>query len=88
MSDLLTVDHISKAFGNLLAVDKVSLTIPKGKIVGLIGPNGSGKSTLLNVVSATLPSDAGTITFDQRDITGLNATEVFQLGLVRSFQGS
>jgi branched-chain amino acid transport system ATP-binding protein len=86
MSDILTVDHISKAFGNLLAVDKVSLTIPKGKIVGLIGPNGSGKSTLLNVVSATLPSDAGTITFDQRDITGLNATEVFQLGLVRSFQ--
>jgi branched-chain amino acid transport system ATP-binding protein len=86
MANLLEVDTISKAFGNLQAVDRVSLAIPGGRIVGLIGPNGSGKSTLLNVVSATMPSDTGTIRFDGHDITKLSSADVFQLGLVRSFQ--
>ena len=86
MNNLLTLQNINKAFGNLLAVDNVSLTIPQGQIIGLIGPNGSGKSTLLNVISGTLPVDTGTIIFDGQDITGHSAAETFQLGLVRSFQ--
>ena len=86
MNALLTLQNVTKTFGNLLAVDNVSLMAPQGQIIGLIGPNGSGKSTLLNVISATLPADSGQITFDEQDITHLNAAEIFQLGLVRSFQ--
>lgn len=86
MTTLLELNHVSKAFGNLQAVDQVSLAIPQGQIIGLIGPNGSGKSTLLNVISATMPADAGQIIFDGQDITRKTAAERFQCGLVRSFQ--
>lgn len=86
MSDLLQVRNLSKAFGQLQAVDNVSLTVPQGKIFGLIGPNGSGKSTLLNLISATFPSDSGDVIFDGADITTLTPDDVFQRGLVRSFQ--
>jgi len=86
MKPLLTLQNVTKAFGNLVAVNNVSLTVPQGQIIGLIGPNGSGKSTLLNVVSASLPAGGGTIIFDDEDITGLAADEVFRRGLVRSFQ--
>jgi branched-chain amino acid transport system ATP-binding protein len=86
MTTLLELKNVSKAFGNLQAVDCVSLTIPQGQIIGLIGPNGSGKSTLLNVISATLPADSGQIIFAGQDITRKSAPELFQAGLVRSFQ--
>lgn len=86
MDNLLTLQHLRKSFGNLKAVDDVSLTIPPGKIIGLIGPNGSGKSTLLNIISATMPADSGKIIFDGQDIMGRSKDEVFKLGLVRSFQ--
>jgi branched-chain amino acid transport system ATP-binding protein len=83
---ILALHHVMKSFGNLLAVDDVSLTIPQGQIIGLIGPNGSGKSTLLNLISATLPLDSGQIIFEGRDITAHPADQIFQLGLARSFQ--
>lgn len=83
---MLELQNVSKRFENLLAVDDVSLTVPKGHIVGLIGPNGSGKSTLLNVISGVLRPDAGHIFFNGQEITGRPANEIFQLGLVRSYQ--
>jgi branched-chain amino acid transport system ATP-binding protein len=83
---LLELKNVSKAFGNLQAVDGVSLSVPQGQIVGLIGPNASGKSTLLNLISATLPADSGQIIFDGQDISRKSADERFQSGLVRSFQ--
>jgi branched-chain amino acid transport system ATP-binding protein len=83
---LLELKDLSKAFGNLQAVEGVSLTVPQGQIVGLIGPNGSGKSTLLSLISATLPADSGQIIFDGQDISRKTAAERFQRGLVRSFQ--
>jgi branched-chain amino acid transport system ATP-binding protein len=86
MMNLLTLHNVSKSFGNLAAVDNVSLAVPEGQIIGLIGPNGSGKSTLLNVIAATLPADKGKIVFAGQEITHKSADEVFQLGLVRSFQ--
>lgn len=86
MTPLLTVENVSKAFGNLLAVNNVSLTVPEGQIIGLIGPNGSGKSTLLNVIAAGMPADSGTIHFDGHAITAWSPDRVFQAGLVRSFQ--
>jgi branched-chain amino acid transport system ATP-binding protein len=86
MSDLLTIHKVSKSFESLLAVNEVSLSVQPGQIAGLIGPNGSGKSTLLNLISGVLPLDSGRITFDGHDLTRRSADEIFQRGLVRSFQ--
>ena len=60
---------VSKSFGEKVALDKVSLEIPKGKIFGLLGPNGAGKTTLIRIINRiTIPS-GGTILFDGRPIT-------------------
>lgn len=83
---MLVIDGLQKHFGGLMAVNRVSLTVEPGKIVGLIGPNGSGKSTLVNVVSGLLPSDGGAVRFDGADITGMVPDEIFAQGLVRGFQ--
>ncbi|MFN8458776.1 MAG: ATP-binding cassette domain-containing protein, partial [Anaerolineae bacterium] len=86
MTDLLTLNNVTKSFESLLAVNGVSLTVQAGQIIGLIGPNGSGKSTLLNLISGILPLDSGQMLFDGHDITRQPADRIFQLGLVRSFQ--
>jgi branched-chain amino acid transport system ATP-binding protein len=86
MSDLLRIESVSKSYERLQAVDKVSLTVPLGKIVGLIGPNGSGKSTLFSVIAGSQRADAGRIEFDDHDITHRTPDQIFQLGLVRSYQ--
>jgi branched-chain amino acid transport system ATP-binding protein len=86
MNELLSLHQVSKSFESLLAVNRVSLEVQPGQIAGLIGPNGSGKSTLLNLISGALPVDSGRISFAGHDLTRRSAAEIFQLGLVRSFQ--
>ena len=86
MTDLLAVHNVSKRFEHLQAVDGVSLAVPQGKIVGLIGPNGSGKSTLFALLTGDLRADSGRIEFDGHDITHRSPDQIFQLGLVRSYQ--
>lgn len=86
MTALLKLEHVSKSFESLLAVNEVSLEVEPGQVVGLIGPNGSGKSTLLSLMAGTLSADSGRITFDGQDITHRSADQIFQLGLVRSYQ--
>ena len=83
---LLEIDSITKRFGGFLALDRVSLRIRAGERLGLIGPNGSGKTTLINCVSGALPTDAGRILFEGRDVTRLPAHRRTRLGIVRSFQ--
>ena len=83
---LLEVEGVRKAFGGTVALDGVSLSIAQGSIVGLVGPNGSGKTTLLNVIAGALMADDGTIRFDGRDITTLDAAPIARMGLVRTFQ--
>lgn len=83
---MLEVKYLRKDFEGLRAVDDVSLTVPAGKIVGLIGPNGSGKSTLLSLIDGTVEPTAGQIIFDGHDITHLPAERIFELGLGRGFQ--
>ncbi len=83
---MLHVDNIHKDFGGLKAVGGASLSVPEGKIVGLIGPNGSGKSTLINVISGVMPPTSGTVHFNGQDITGLSANAIFNQGLARGFQ--
>ena len=86
MTELLSLHNLSKSFERLRAVNNLSLSVPQGQIIGLIGPNGSGKSTLLNLISGMLPVDAGQIHFAGQEITHLSADQIFNRGLVRSFQ--
>jgi len=83
---MLKVNHITKKFGELIALDSVSFKVKKGECVGIIGPNGAGKTTLFNVVSGFLKPNCGTIKFNGIDITGKRPSFIAKLGLVRTFQ--
>ena len=83
---LLSAENVSKTFGSLRAVAGADLSIDEGQIIGLIGPNGSGKSTLLSLIAGNQQPSGGRILFDGHDITRHSADQVFNLGLVRSFQ--
>lgn len=86
MTHLLTLHNVRKSFERLRAVDGVSLTVPEGKIVGLVGPNGSGKSTLFGLIAGSQRADSGRIEFGGHDITGHSPDQIFHLGLARSYQ--
>ncbi|HEX5477091.1 MAG TPA: ABC transporter ATP-binding protein [Burkholderiales bacterium] len=82
----LSVKGVSRAFGGLRAVDKVSFDIERGELVGLIGPNGSGKTTLLNILSGHERADAGQVLLEGRPIQGLKPDRIAGLGMQRMFQ--
>jgi neutral amino acid transport system ATP-binding protein len=86
VTNLLKVEGVTKAFGGLQALSGCSLSVEKGSIAGLIGPNGSGKTTLFNVITGYVKPDAGTVTFEERDITSASPAQVFTLGVGRTFQ--
>ena len=86
MDVLLSATGVTKAFGGLQALDECHLDVERGSITGLIGPNGSGKTTLFNVITGYVKPDAGTVTFDGRDITNARPDAVFSLGVGRTFQ--
>lgn len=83
---MLELDHLTKSFGGLLAVDNCSLKIETGKITGLIGPNGAGKTTIFNMIAGAMKPTSGRILFQGDDITGLPTHEMFHRGIVRTFQ--
>lgn len=83
---MLELVDVRKSYGNLLAVNGVSLRVERGSIVGLIGPNGSGKSTLLSLIAGTQRCDSGRILLDGQEISRKAPHEIFRLGVVRSFQ--
>ena len=83
---LLIVEHLSRAFGGLKAVDDVSFSIASGEILGIIGPNGAGKTTLFNVLNGVLSADAGSAQLDGRPMLGRKTFEVCRMGVGRTFQ--
>ena len=83
---ILDVQGVTKRFGGLTAVDDVSLSIERGQIFSLIGPNGAGKTTLFNTITGLYKPTAGTIVFEDRDITGLKPYKIAELGIARTFQ--
>lgn len=83
---LLAVREVSKRFGGLQVLHKVSLEVARGEIVGLIGPNGAGKTTLFNLISGFLRPDEGEIRFDGRPIQGLPPHAICKAGIARTFQ--
>ena len=82
----LAIDHVSKSFGGLKALDNASFSLEAGELVGLIGPNGSGKTTLLNILSGHLSCDSGTVRLDGKPITGLHPEALARRGVLRMFQ--
>ena len=83
---VLVADGISKRFGGLQAVDRVSFAVMDGETLGLIGPNGAGKTTCFELLSGFTRPDAGRVTFKGRDITQMSPEARGRQGLIRSFQ--
>jgi ABC-type branched-subunit amino acid transport system ATPase component len=86
MRPLLAVEDVSKRFGGLQAVDRVSFEIREGELVGLIGPNGSGKTTLINILSGHLAPDAGSVLLAGRAIGDSRPEQLARKGIMRTFQ--
>lgn len=86
MTALLEMRNVSRRFGGLRAVSNVTMSIGKGRVVGLIGPNGAGKTTLVNLISGMLKLSEGEMWFDGRRIDGLPAYRISRLGVARTFQ--
>jgi branched-chain amino acid transport system ATP-binding protein len=86
MSEILSVEGLSKHFGGLIAVSKVNFSIKKGEVSGIIGPNGSGKTTFFNLLSGFFPPTEGRIFLFGEDITTIPPYQRVMMGMVRTFQ--
>jgi len=83
---ILQVDHVSKRFGGLLAVNDVSFSAEAGRITALIGPNGAGKTTLFALITGFLVPDQGRVVYQGSDITGEPPYGLARRGIARTFQ--
>ncbi|TET37868.1 MAG: ABC transporter ATP-binding protein [Dehalococcoidia bacterium] len=80
------VENLTKRFGGLTAVNRVSFQIGRDEIVGLIGPNGAGKTTLLRLITGILRPDSGRVRFKGKDITGFKPWAIVDQGITGTFQ--
>ncbi len=83
---LLETQHLTRAYGGVVAVNNVDFVVEKGLITGLIGPNGAGKTTLFNNMTGLDTPTEGKVFFEGKDITGLPAYKICRLGIARTFQ--
>jgi branched-chain amino acid transport system ATP-binding protein len=83
---LLRLEHVTKRFGGLVAVDDVTFSIQEGELMAVVGPNGAGKTTLFNVICGVFPPEEGKVLFEDQDITHLAVYKRAPLGLGRTFQ--
>ena len=83
---VLAVKELSKAYGGVQAVRKVSFAVNAGELLAMIGPNGAGKTTCFNMLNGQVEPDAGSIEFEGRRLTGLAPREIWRLGVGRTFQ--
>ncbi|MFH1242636.1 MAG: ABC transporter ATP-binding protein [Pseudomonadota bacterium] len=83
---ILQVREITKAFGGILALNRVSFHVSEGEILGIIGPNGSGKTTLVNCITGFIKATTGKVFFRGKDISGRPAHKIADMGLMRTFQ--
>ena len=84
--NVIETNELTKRFGGLVAVNRVSMVVGEGEIVGLIGPNGAGKTTLLNAITGLDPPTSGSVHFMGRETTGLPPEQMCHMGLSRTFQ--
>jgi branched-chain amino acid transport system ATP-binding protein len=83
---MLRVNEVSKDFGGVRAVDRVSFSLALDRVTGLIGPNGAGKTTLFNLIAGSLRPSAGSVAFEGERIDGQPPHAVFAAGIARTFQ--
>lgn len=83
---ILQVNDLTKAFGGLVAVNRLQFHVQEGEIVGLLGPNGSGKTTVMNLISGALKPNHGTILLEGRNLAGMAAHQIARAGVARTFQ--
>jgi branched-chain amino acid transport system ATP-binding protein len=82
------IEHLTKRFGGLIAVNDVGFELARDQVVGLIGPNGAGKTTLLRLITRILRPDDGRVVFNGEDITTLRPWDVVNRGIVGTFQNT
>ena len=83
---ILQATGLTKRYGGLVANSNIDFSVNQGELRGIIGPNGAGKSTFFKMLTCEIAPSSGRIVFEGRDITGMNVTEVCQLGLTKSSQ--
>jgi branched-chain amino acid transport system ATP-binding protein len=83
---LLEAIDVRKRYGEVVALDGVSLRVEAGEFVSIIGPNGAGKTTLVNVLSGVMPPSGGAVRFKGADVGGIGPVALSRLGMARSFQ--
>lgn len=82
----LTLENVSKRFGGLLAVNRLDLKVPVGKILSLIGPNGAGKTTVFNMITGVYPPTEGDISYKGKKLNNLKSNRIISQGIARTFQ--
>jgi branched-chain amino acid transport system ATP-binding protein len=83
---VLQVRNVTRRFGGLVAVNGVSFDVTEHQVMGIIGPNGSGKSTMINMISGVFPPSEGSLVLNGRELAGMPAHRIAQLGVARTFQ--
>ena len=83
---MLGIKNLYKSFGGIRAINNITLEIEKSSITALIGPNGAGKTTLFNIINGSIKPDSGTVELNEIDITGYEPHQLFNLGILRTFQ--
>jgi branched-chain amino acid transport system permease protein len=83
---ILRATGLTKHYGGVIANSGIDFSVNAGELRGIIGPNGAGKSTFFKMLTCEVPPTSGRIVFEGRDITGMNVTDVCQLGLTKSYQ--
>jgi len=83
---ILTVNNLSLSFGGVKALIDLDFAVKKGEILAIVGPNGAGKTSLINCISGFYRPNSGAICFEGRDVTGLRAYKLAELGIARTFQ--
>jgi len=83
---IMAVEHVTRRFGSLLALNDLSFDIARGEILGIAGPNGAGKSTLLNVCTGVVAPSSGRVVFEGQTVSGVAAHRFCHIGIARTFQ--
>lgn len=86
MTALIETLGVSKAYGDFVALDNVSISIAEGELVSIVGPNGAGKTTLVNVLTGLLTPTTGVVRFKGEDIAGIGPVLLARRGMARAFQ--
>jgi len=86
MTTILEINHLSKSFGGVLAVNDISFDLNEGELLAMIGPNGAGKSTCFNLINGQLVPDNGSIVIFGKKTIGLKPRHIYRLGVGRTFQ--